>query len=138
MGQDISKAVHPPPLTLTHCFLDGKFHFGRYYSYKRRCSEHDKKVLISRRNKRKRKQRFSDSLSSKKKAMNRNRSVKRYKLEIRDTDGSLREIRPEDTLWYMLYVKHPPLNDRMLKQFRHRFRIAYESFLSLGERVEVR
>ena len=35
----------------------------------------------------------------------------------------------------MLYVNHPPLNERMLQQFRCRFRVACESFLSLGEDI---
>ena len=30
------------------------------------------------------------------------RSVKRLKFMVRDKDGTLREIRPEDTLWYLL------------------------------------
>ena len=44
--QDISKAVSPPPLTLTHCFVDGKFHFGRYCIYKRRRVEQDKASVM--------------------------------------------------------------------------------------------
>ena len=41
MGQGISKAVNPPPLTLTHCFVDGNVDMGRYYVYKRRRLEQD-------------------------------------------------------------------------------------------------
>ena len=63
------------------------------------------------------------------------RSVKRHKLLVRDNDGSLREIRPEDTLWYQLYVNQPPQDERMAKLFRNRFRLLYESFLTLSEEV---
>ena len=63
------------------------------------------------------------------------RSVKRHKLLARDNDGSLREIRPEDTLWYQLYVNQPPQDERMAKLFRNRFRLLYESFLTLSEEV---
>ena len=50
---------------------------------------------------------------------------------VRDTDGSLREIRPVDTLWYLLYVLTPPSSVRMSKLFRLRFRLTYESFMEL-------
>ena len=37
-----------------------------------------------------------------------------------------------NTLWYLLYTKNPPLNNRLLQQFRRRFRIPYEAFLNLS------
>ena len=49
--------------------------------------------------------------------------------------SSLRGIRLEDTLWCMLYVGNSPLNERMLQQFRNRFRIPYESFLFLYDDI---
>ena len=61
--------------------------------------------------------------------------MKRHKSLVRDDDGSLREIRPQNTLlylMYLLYVNQPPLNDRMHQTFRNRFRLPYESFLSLS------
>ena len=99
MGQDISKVVNPPPLTLTHCFLDGNIDLGRYCVYKRRQAQHEKASLMHRKNNKKRRRTFNETLSSKKKIRNSSRSVKRYELLVRDTDGSLRVIRPEDTLW---------------------------------------
>mmetsp|Transcript_28742 Transcript_28742/g.32865 ORF Transcript_28742/g.32865 Transcript_28742/m.32865 type:complete len:91 (-) Transcript_28742:62-334(-) len=59
------------------------------------------------------------------------RSVKRYKLLVRDNDGSLREIKPTDTFWYLLYIKDPPCNNRMAKLFRLRFRLPYNEFMTL-------
>ena len=61
------------------------------------------------------------------------RSIKRHKLLVRNEDGELREILPIDTLWYVLFIANPPRNKRLLKQFRLRFRMPYDSFLSLSD-----
>ena len=58
-------------------------------------------------------------------------SVKRYKLLVCDNDGSLCEIKPTNTLWYLLYVKDPPCNNRMAKLFRFRFCLPYNEFMTL-------
>ena len=63
------------------------------------------------------------------------KSVKRHKILVRNEDGTLQEIRPEDTLWYQLYVNTPPRNKRLAKQFRLRFCMPYESFLLLSEDI---
>ena len=63
------------------------------------------------------------------------RSVKRHKLIVRESDGSLREIQPTDTLWYMLYIAHPPITKHILKLFHSRFRMPYTSFLDLTEDI---
>ena len=98
MGQDISKAVNPPPLTLTHCFLDGNIDLGRYCVYRRRLAQADKDLVKHHKNNRKRRRCLNENMLSKKKRRATSRSVKRYTLLLRETDGSLREIRPEDTL----------------------------------------
>ena len=136
MGQDISKAVLPPPLTLTHCFVDGKIDMGRYFIFKRTQALHEKCVALHRLNSKKRRRHLKDSMLLHKKARNNCRSVKRYKVLVREINGALREIRPEDTLWYLLYVNEPPLNDRLLRQFRRRFRIPYTTFLNLSEDIK--
>ena len=133
MGQDISTTVNPPPLTLTHCFVDGNIDIGRYCIYKRRQALHDKCTFVRRK---KRRYRSENNLLPDKMVAKNHRSVKRYKVLVRDDEGSLREIRPEDTLWYLLYVKNPPLNDRLLRQFRRRFRIPYETFLNLSTDIK--
>ena len=136
MGQGISKAVNPPPLTLTHCFVDGSIDIGRYYVYQRRRAEQDTALAKCHINSKRRREAFSlTQLSKKKQRTNTPRSTKRHRLLVRDNDGSLREIRPEDTLWYLLYVNQPPLNERMHRHFRARFRIPYESFLNLSEDI---
>lgn len=54
---------------------------------------------------------------------------------MRDSNGLLRELKLTDTLWFLMYVTRPPRNQRLMKQFRLRFRLPYESFLSLREEV---
>ena len=50
MGQDLSTAINPAPLTLTRCFVDGNIDLSRYYIYKRRCAEQDKALVVYRMN----------------------------------------------------------------------------------------
>ena len=64
------------------------------------------------------------------------RSIKRHKLMVRHEDGSLREIRPVETLWYLLCVPNPPTSERMSKLFRLRFRLPYQSFMSLSDEMQ--
>ena len=64
------------------------------------------------------------------------RSVKQHPMLVRDSNGTLRDLRPEDTLWYLLYVANPPVTLRMLKLFRLRFRVPYDTFLILVEDIK--
>ena len=136
MGQDISKGLNPPPLTLQYCVVDGSIDILRYKCYKRRCDDYDKSIGMLRMRALK-KRKLADIEMSKPKKRAKKRSVKRHKLIVRDNDGTLREIRPTDTLWYLLYVNQPPLNERLLRLFRTRFRMPYESFISLSEEIMV-
>jgi hypothetical protein len=133
MEQDKSAAVNPPPLTLTHCFVDGNIDIGRYCIYKRRQALHDERIFVRRK---KRRYHSENNLLPDKIVAKNPRSVKRYKVLVREDEGSLREIRPEDTLWYLLYVKNPSLNNSLLQQFRRRFRIPYETFLNLSTDIK--
>ena len=91
MGQGISKAVNPPPLTLIHCFVDGNIDMGRYYVYKRRRAEQDTALVKYHMNSKRRRNAFSNNHFSKKKQRNStSRSIKRHKLLVRDNDGTLR------------------------------------------------
>ena len=68
MGQDISQAVLPPPLTLTHCFVDGNIDMGRYFIFKRRQALHEKGLALHRLNNKKRRRHFKDTMSPHKKS----------------------------------------------------------------------
>ena len=64
------------------------------------------------------------------------RYVKSHKVIVRDDDGSLCEIKPTDTIWYLRYVAHPPLTQRLIKPLRFRIRIPYDSFLSMSDVID--
>ena len=134
MGQDISLAVTPPPMTLQDCLVNGRIDIARYSYYTRTLdffTELEEGIKIQ--SKRKRPNEDRDTKSKKKRLVI--RSVKRHQLIVRDNDGSLREILPIDTLWYLLYIAHPPMNDRILKLFRLRFRLPYQSFIDLSKLI---
>ena len=134
MGQDLSKAITPPPLTLQDCTVQGRIDITRYLYYRRTLDhymEADDLTATSRSKKR----RGNSGEGRTKKKHRTARSVQRHKLLIRDSDGSLREIRPTNTLWYLLYVAHPPITPRIYKLFRLRFRLPYESFVELSDDI---
>ena len=131
MGQDISKSLNPPPLSLQDCLVNGKFDLTRYVYYRRKIDMINDDISS---HQLQRKRKFNNETDIKKSAQP--RSVKRHKLLVRNDDGSLRELTPEDTLWYLKYVKTPPWNDRLKKQFRNRFRMPYQSFIDLHESID--
>ena len=63
------------------------------------------------------------------------RTVKKYKILVRDPNGCLREIKPTDTLWYLLYIVTSPRSNRLRKLFRNRFRLPHHSFLELANEI---
>ena len=134
MGTDFSKDITPPPLTLLDCLIDGELNLPRYYYYRTQLDN----CLRSQRQeycRRKRKRKLSLSDASVRNIKRQARTVKKYKVMARDKNGMLREVTPEDTLWYCLYVANPPASKRMHKLFRLRFRIPYSSFLNLSEDI---
>lgn len=54
------------------------------------------------------------------------RSSQKYKLQVRNKDGTLQAFQSTDTLWYMMYLQNPPRNNRLCK-----FRVTHNSFLDL-------
>ena len=116
MGHDISKDITPPPLTLQDCLVDGHMNLPCYFYY-RRCMDYhsDNRDRISIRYRKKRK--FKEDVGVMNIKKNIIRTVKRHKLMVRDSDGSLRELCSKDTLWYLLYVANPPTSKRMSKLF---------------------
>ena len=122
MGQDISTSLNPPPLSLQDCLVGGKFNVTRYMYYRRKMDIFNDDVLFQPFPSPK-KRKFQDHCKIHKSVAL--RSVKRHKLLVRNDDGTLRELTPQDTLWYLKYVQTPPRNDRLKKQFRQRFRMPY-------------
>ena len=102
MGQDISKSITPPPLTLTDCLVNGQIDTVRYTYYRQRKDDiQNSNYIISNITSKKR---IFDALPTSKK-LNTKMSVKRHKLLIRDDDGQLSELTRKDSHWYKLYVQ---------------------------------
>ena len=137
MGQDISKTLYPPPLSFQQCFVDGEFSLHRYYIYRRRRDMEDDdfklKMSLFQSNK---KRKFKDiESSSQTGSSSHNRSVKKHSLLVRADDGTIRALTPCDTLWYLLYVKTTPQDDRLKKIFRNRFRVPHYYFTQLADEI---
>ena len=58
-------------------------------------------------------------------------TLKKHLTLVRGDDGSLCEVKPQDTLWYLLYVRQPSRNKHLAALFRRQFRLPYGSFLQL-------
>ena len=88
-------------MTFRDCLVNGQLNLSRYYSYRRRL--HVLMVgnnrMVTRGKKKHKRHAMESDLQRKSRTP---RSVKRLKFIVRDKDGTLREIRPEDTLWYLL------------------------------------
>ena len=133
MGSDFLKDITPTPLTLRDCLIDGELNLNRCWYYRKRL---DTRIQsLERHNSgshNKLKHKDAASLSVTKRAI---QSVKRHKTLVRDADVHLQEIKPEDTLWYLLYVSQPPMNAQMHKLFCLRFRMPYASFEILADSI---
>ena len=138
MGQNNSKEFFPPPLNLQQCFVDGEICLHKYYLYRRRrddeFNDFKLKMKIFDLQKKRKFNEISDGDSSCC-TKSSSRSVKKYKLLVRDDAGLLRSLTSTDTLWYQLYIKMSSQNDRLKKIFRTRFRIPYCYFLELSDSV---
>ena len=139
MGQESSKTFYPPPTSFQQCFVDSKLCIYRYYLYRRRQDDIDNMLklnleMLSNIKKRKHNQ-ISDNVPSYHPIIKKPRSIKKHKLLVRADDGSLRALYPTDTLWYMLYVKTIPQDDRLKAIFRTRFRIPHFYFMELSEEI---
>ena len=116
MGSNLSKDITPPPLTLQDCLVNGNISLSRYYYYRKYYDNYSE--AIEREDTHWNKKRKRSIVVEEPKVINkRQRSVKRHKLMVRNEDGSLRERRPVDTLWCLLYVSNPPTSERMSKLF---------------------
>ena len=66
------------------------------------------------------------------------RSVKkRNTLLYRDTDGTVKPLKWDKSLWYLNYLENPrPGDSKWNDKFRKRFRMPHESFVELGMMAE--
>ena len=64
------------------------------------------------------------------------RKRKRQPILHRDENGNFKQLNPKDTYWYRLYINSPHLsNPKFHHKFRRRFRLPYDSFTELLEKV---
>ena len=101
MDNDIGKHPIPPPLTFNDCFENGSLILSKYSHYRRRLDDLEQDTYELDDYIKKKRKRSIHKVPSTIKFQGK-RSVKRHKILVRDKDGSLREVRPEDTLWYLL------------------------------------
>ena len=134
MGQNVSKSLIPPPLTLQDCLVNGKVDLARSIYYRR---QQDyivvDNLIVANAIRKKRKLPNSPDLT--KPRNKRSRSVKKHSLLVRNPDGSLRQLTSEDTLWFLLYCDGVPQNNRLKRKFRNRFRMPHESFIELHDTI---
>ena len=80
----------------------------------------------------------SDDESDETTAPKRKRAKKRPILEYTDEHGVRKELRPELTAWYLCYVSCDicRTDSRQAKKFRRRFRLPYDQYLELLEKVK--
>ena len=111
MGQEISQAYSPPPLTLRDCLVDGQIDLTRYRLYARRVYENEyENSIISNSNKRK-------QYETESKARKVIRTVKRHHIQVPNKDGTLRNLTFKDSTWYNLYINSPQDSNRKKKIF---------------------
>ena len=132
MGQDISTAFTPPPLSFRDCFVDGRINLAKYIVYSTTTQDDDYIDIEELLNKKKRKCNNRKTSSKKKVSV---RSLKRHPIICRADDGSLREATYKDSTWWRLYLETPPVGKRLLKIFRNRFRLPYDEFVTLSNDI---
>jgi hypothetical protein len=120
------------PSSLLECILDdGTMDVAKYLQYSARESELDElllKLMVKAINKKKDKRKVTKKPA--------NRKHKHLRPYYFDDNGKKIILRPRQTLWYMMYVKNPAVdNDKFNKKFRRRFRMSHEQFKRLVERV---
>ena len=59
------------------------------------------------------------------------------KLYVKDDNGSLVEMKPRMSPWYLNYIENPkPLDVKWLRKFRLRFRLPFSAFKSLLKMIQ--
>ena len=131
MGKNISKSLSPPPLSLRDCVVNGRIDLTRYLFITRQLDLQQKEFDSFFKSIQAKERKFDDFHVEITTKVRHKRLTKRHKLYARMSNGKIRELMPEDTIWYFLYVSSPPRNERMMVLFRNRFRIPYSYFIDL-------
>ena len=131
MGQNISKACAPPPLSLRDCIVNGKIDLTCYRLYTRRHYDHEyEQKKLSSTIKRK----LNESQPKPKSA----RSVKRHVIQLPNHNGTAHNASFKDSAWYNLCMHNILKSKKQLKKFKQRFRLPYDEFLKMIEELKIR
>ena len=100
MENSLEKVLLNPPFTFQQCFVNDELDLARYLMYRRRIDEMDDAMSAAHQiyfniQERKRKLDSVEVKSSKQKCI---RTVQTHQILVREDDGSLREVKPQDTL----------------------------------------
>ena len=129
MGQEISQAYTPPPLSLRDCLVDGSIDLARYRIYCKRAYEDEYEDIHQSILKRKKSNTPPKSNPKKKRTK---RSIKKHHdIRVRGSNGEIRDATFKDSTWHTLYVDSPPTSNRRKKVFRRRFRLPFEVYLDM-------
>ena len=104
MGNSCEKALMNPPFTFQHCFVNNELDLARYLVYCRRIEEIDDTMAVANEiyfNIQAQKKRRLESTNVESAERTCYRTVKKHRILVRDDDGSLQEVKPQDTLWYL-------------------------------------
>ena len=134
MGNDISEAFTPPPLSLHDCLVDGQIDLARYRVYSKRQYENEYEEDIHQSNLNKRKKASYPPKTNHKKIK---RTVKKHHdIKVRGKDGHVRNATFRDSTWHTIYINSPPDSKRRKKVFRRRFRLPYEIYLQMVDEIK--
>ena len=133
MGQSISKAYTPPPLSLRDCLVDGQIDLAKYRVYSKRTYGND--FIDTNGMMKNMKRKANAKPCGPKKRKRYKRSVKRHPILLRTEDGNLRDVTFTDSTWYCLYILSPPEGKRLNDIFRRRFRVPYSEFLKIADEI---
>ena len=121
MGNSLEKALMDPSFTFQQCFDNDELDLARYLMYHRRIDEIDDAMSAANEiysNIQEQKKRKLDSMEVNSSKQTCIRTVKKHRILVREDDGSLCEVKPQDILRYLLYVRQPPRNKRLAALFR--------------------
>ena len=118
----MSSSTLPPPLSFRDCYVDGSLDVNRWYALCRKRTRQNNSRIILKSIINKSHRRSTKPVEEVLIKRQYYQSVKKYKILVRDAaSGGTREIKPTDTLWYLLYIETRPRNNRLRKLFRQRF-----------------
>ena len=134
-----STSVHHDDISLADCIdQDGELNTEMYVLFLAReeelqAAENEQLLTLQ---KQKREDISAASIPAAKRA--RTRSAQSLRPYYFNEVGEMVFLRPQQTFWYLTYVRNPPTEDeKWQRKFRRRFRLPHAEFLKMLERLEI-